>query len=184
VVELYTHHPGVTVPVSKIEHVLAGARDRGLAFFTYSDFANDRPVVPGVALSFDDTSVDAWFALRPLFDQYGAKVTFFVSRYPGIGPVQRGELKQLSAEGHAIEPHTMNHLRAPDYVEENGLNAYVHDEVDPSFALLRADGFVADAFAYPFGARTDQIDHALAKRVKVLRSVAFTYEIVGDPCPN
>jgi peptidoglycan/xylan/chitin deacetylase (PgdA/CDA1 family) len=184
VVELYTHHPGVTVPVSKIEHVLAGARDRGLAFFTYSDFANDRPMVPGVALSFDDTSVDAWFALRPLFDQYGAKVTFFVSRYPGVGPVQRDELKQLSAEGHAIEPHTMNHLRAPDYVEENGLNAYVHDEVDPSFALLRADGFVADAFAYPFGARTDQIDHALGKRVKVLRSVAFTYEIVGDPCPN
>lgn len=184
VVELYTHHPGVTVPVSKIEHVLAGARDRGLAFFTYSDFANDRPMVPGVALSFDDTSVDAWFALRPLFDQYGAKVTFFVSRYAGIGPVQRAELKQLSADGHAIEPHTMNHLRAPDYVEENGLNAYVHDEVDPSFALLRADGFAADAFAYPFGARTDQIDHALGKRVKVLRSVAFTYEMVGDPCPN
>lgn len=184
VVELYAHHPGVTVPVSKIEHVLAGARGRGLAFFTYSDFAQDRPVEPGLALSFDDTSVDAWFDLRPLFDQYGAKVTFFVSRYPGIGEAQRAKLQQLFAEGHAIEPHTINHLRAPDYVEEHGLNAYVHDEVDPSFALLRADGFEVDAFAYPFGARTEQIDHALGKRVKVLRSVAFTYEIVGDPCPN
>jgi peptidoglycan/xylan/chitin deacetylase (PgdA/CDA1 family) len=184
VLEVYTHHPGVTVPLDKIEHVLAGARDRGLAFFTYSDFVHDRPVVGGVALSFDDTSVDAWFALRPMFDRYGAKVTFFVSRYPGIGPDQRAELKQLYAEGHAVEPHTINHLRAPDYVDEHGLNTYLHDEVDPSFAMLRADGFAADAFAYPFGARSTQIDRAIGKRVSVLRSVAFTYEIIGDPCPN
>jgi peptidoglycan/xylan/chitin deacetylase (PgdA/CDA1 family) len=184
VAELYAHHPDGTVPLSKLEHVLAGARDRGLAFFTYSDFVHDRPMVPGLALSFDDTSVDAWFALRPMLDQYGAKVTFFVSRYPGIGPAQRAELKQLSAEGHAVEPHTVNHLRAPDYVDEHGLNAYLHDEVDPSFEMLRADGFVADAFAYPFGARTEQIDHGIGKRVSVLRSVAFTYELVGDPCPN
>jgi peptidoglycan/xylan/chitin deacetylase (PgdA/CDA1 family) len=141
-------------------------------------------VVPGLALSFDDTSVDAWFALRPLLDQYGAKVTFFVSRYPTIGPAQRAELHQLSAEGHAVEPHTVNHLRAPDYVEEHGLNAYLRDEVDSSLAMLRADGFVVDAFAYPFGARTEQIDHGIAKRVPVLRSVAFTYGIIGDPCPH
>ncbi|HEX3758654.1 MAG TPA: polysaccharide deacetylase family protein [Kofleriaceae bacterium] len=183
VVELYAHHPGVTVPVSRIEHVLAGARERGLAFYTYSDFVHDRPVGPGLALSFDDTSVDAWFAQRPLFDQYGAKVTFFVSRYQNIGPAQRAELKQLGADGHVIEPHTVNHLRAPDYVEQHGLDAYLHDEVDPSFARLREDGFTVDAFAYPFGARTGQIDRAIGKRVKVLRSVAFTYEIVGDPCP-
>lgn len=183
VVELYAHHPGVTVPVSRIEHVLAGAHERGLAFYTYSDFVHDRPVGPGLALSFDDTSVDAWFAQRALFDQYGAKVTFFVSRYPHIELPQRAELKQLAADGHSIEAHTINHLRAPDYVEQHGLDAYLHDEVDPSFALLREDGFTVDAFAYPFGARTGQIDHAIGKRVKVLRSVAFTYEIVGDPCP-
>jgi hypothetical protein len=184
VAELYTHHPGVTVPVGKIEHVLAGARDRGLAFYTYSDFVHDRPIAGGLALSFDDTSIDAWFALRPLFDQYGARATFFVSRYQNVGPVQRDELQQLSADGHAIEAHTVNHLRAPDYVEQNGLNAYLRDEVDPSFEMLRRDGFVADAFAYPFGARSEQIDHAVGKRVSVLRSVAFTYELVGDPCPE
>src|SRR5262249_25650766 len=154
------------------------------AFFTYSDFVHDRPVVPGVALSFDDTSVDAWFALRPLLDQYGAKVTLFVSRYQSIGPEQRAELKQMSAEGHAVEAHTVNHQRAPEYVEEHGLNAYLRDEVDPSFEMLRHDGFVVDAFAYPFGARTEQIDRAIGKRVSVLRSVAFTYGFVGDPCPN
>lgn len=184
VAELYAHHPGGTVPLAKIEHVLAGARDRGLAYFTYADFAHGRAVEPGLALSFDDTSVDAWFALRPLFQSYGARVTFFVSRYQNFHAEQRAELRQLAADGHAVEAHSVLHLRAPDYVEEHGLNAYVRDEVDPSIEILRGDGFAVDAFAYPFGARTDQLDHAIAKRVPVLRSVAFTYELVGDPCPR
>jgi len=184
VVELYAHHPGATVPIEKLEHVLRGARDRGLAFFTYADFAHNRPVEPGLALSFDDTSVEAWFALRPMFQRYAAQVTFFVSRYYNIDDEARGQLKQLAAEGHAVEAHSVLHLRAPDYVEQRGLNAYVREEVDPSIAILRNDGFTVDAFAYPFGARTDELDRAIAKRVPVIRSVAFTYSIVGDPCPR
>lgn len=184
VAELYAHHPGDTVPIEKIEHVLAGAQARGLAFVTYSDFAHNRDVEAGLALSFDDTSIDAWFALRPLLQKYQARVTFFVSRYRNVGAEQRDELKQLAADGHAIEAHSVLHLRAPDYVEENGLNAYVREEVDPSIQVLRDDGFTVDAFAYPFGARTDELDQAIAKRVPVLRSVAFTYTMVGDPCPR
>ena len=184
VAELYAHHPGDTVPVSKIEHVLAGARSRGLAFVTYADFAHDREQPAGVALSFDDTSIDAWFALRPLLQQYQARVTFFVSRYREVDEPQRAELRQLAADGHAVEAHTVQHLRAPEYVEQHGLNAYVREEVDPSIQILRDDGFTVDAFAYPFGARTDEIDHAIAKRVPVLRSVSFTYPVVGEPCPR
>ncbi|HMG51879.1 MAG TPA: polysaccharide deacetylase family protein [Kofleriaceae bacterium] len=184
VVELYAHHPGDTVPLEKLDYVLRGARDRGLASFTYADFAHGRPIEPGLALSFDDTSVEAWFAMRPMLQQYGALVTFFVSRYYNLGDEAHGLLKQLAAEGHAVEAHSVLHLRAPDYVEERGLNAYVHDEVDPSIAILRDDGFTVEAFAYPFGARTDELDRAIAKRVPVIRSVAFTYQFVGDPCPR
>src|SRR5271169_3856008 len=39
VIELYAHHPGGTVPVDVIEHVLAGATNRDLTFFTYADLA-------------------------------------------------------------------------------------------------------------------------------------------------
>jgi hypothetical protein len=184
VAELYTHNPGMTVPLSKLEHVLAGARDRGLAHFTYADFAHDRPVEAGVALSFDDTSIDAWFALRPMLQQYDARVTFFISRYYTLTPERRDEVRQLAADGHAIEAHSVRHMRAPEYVEQYGLNAYVRDEVDPSIAILRADGYPVEAFAYPFGARTEQLDRAIGKRLPVLRSVAFTYAIVGDPCPR
>jgi peptidoglycan/xylan/chitin deacetylase (PgdA/CDA1 family) len=184
VVELYAHHPGVSVPVATIEHVLAGARDRGLGFFTYADFAHGRAASPGVALSFDDTSVDAWVALRPLFAQYQARVTFFVSRYKYLGDAQHAGLKLLAADGHAVEAHSVQHFHAPDYVDDHGIDAYLRDELDPSIAALRADGFEVDAFAYPFGVRTGQLDDAIAKRVPVIRSVEFSYPVVQSPCPQ
>jgi peptidoglycan/xylan/chitin deacetylase (PgdA/CDA1 family) len=184
IVELYAHHPGVTVSMATIEHVLAGAQQRGLAFVTYDDFARGTASFPGLALSFDDTSIDAWTATRPLFQQYGARVTFFVSRYFETTDNERAELHQLEADGHAIEPHSVLHLRAPMYVEQNGLAAYMADEFQPSLDLLVADGYAPTAYAYPFGARTDETDGALLAHMQVLRSVAFTFEGEGGPCPR
>ncbi|HET9627550.1 MAG TPA: polysaccharide deacetylase family protein [Kofleriaceae bacterium] len=190
IVELYAHHPGPggTVAVDKIAHVLAGAQARGLRFVTYADFAAGTDAgadhVPGIALSFDDTFVDAWAELRPLFARYGARVTFFISHYTALGDRAHAELHALAGDGHDIEAHTVLHLRAPDYVEQRGLNAYLHDEVDPSIQVLRDDGFAVHAFAYPFGARTSEIDDAIAKRVPVIRSVAFSYPEAESPCPH
>jgi peptidoglycan/xylan/chitin deacetylase (PgdA/CDA1 family) len=184
VVELYAHNPGGTVPLPKLEYVLAGARDRGLSFMTYADFARERDTAPGVALSFDDHSVGAWLAARPLFDKYGARITFFVSRYAALTDAERAGLAELAGDGHDIEAHSVRHLRAPDYVENHGLAAYLRDEVDPSIEVMRNDGYEVHAYAYPFGARTDEIDRAIARRVPVLRSVAFTYTLVDDPCPR
>jgi peptidoglycan/xylan/chitin deacetylase (PgdA/CDA1 family) len=184
VVELFAHNPGGSVPISKIAHVLAGARDRGLGFVTYADFARGSYASPGLALSFDDTAVDSWVAIRPLLQDMGARVTFFVSRYHTFGPQQLAGLQLLATDGHDIEPHSVGHFRAPEYVESHGLAAYLRDEIDPSIAALRADGYEVHAFAYPFGARTGEIDDAIARRVPVLRSVAFSYQLVQDPCPR
>lgn len=184
VVEMYAHDPGVSVPVDKIEYVLAGAHARGLAFVTYSDFAHGGGTGPGLALSFDDTYVDAWVDLRPMFQQYQARVTFFVSRYRNLGDERHAGLQLLAADGHAIEAHSVLHLHAPDYVDEYGLDAYLRDELDPSIQDLRDDGFEVDAFAYPFGVRTSELDEAIAKRVPVIRSVAFSYTLVQSPCPR
>jgi peptidoglycan/xylan/chitin deacetylase (PgdA/CDA1 family) len=183
VIELYAHHPGVTVPVSTIEHVLAGAQQRGLVFNTYRDLARGTWTAPGIALSFDDSSVDAWTEQRPLFQQYSARVTFFVTRYAMLTDAQRGELQDLAADGHDIEAHTVKHQRAPEYVQDHGLDAYMANEAQPSIDILNADGYDVSAFAYPFGARTDELDRALLGRVTILRSVAFSYEGVADPCP-
>jgi peptidoglycan/xylan/chitin deacetylase (PgdA/CDA1 family) len=186
VVEFYSHHPGPggTVPIDKIEYVLAGAQARGLAFNTYADFANHTDTAPGIAMSFDDTFADAWVQLRPLFDKYHARITFFVSHYVSLSDREHAELHELADDGHDIEPHTVRHLHAPDYVDQHGLNAYLHDEVDPSIQVLRDEGFEVNAFAYPFGARTGEIDAGIAKRVPVIRSVAFSYPEVESPCPH
>jgi hypothetical protein len=184
IVELYAHHPGVTVGVDTIEHVLAGAATRGLAFVTYADLARGMARFPGLVLSFDDTSVDAWVQIEPLLAQYGARVTFFVSRYFDLHDAQRAELHQLAAAGHAIEPHSVLHLRAPQYVEDHGLAAYLADEAQPSMDALIAEGYPITTYAYPFGARTDETDRALLDRVQLLRSVAFTFEGEGGPCPR
>jgi peptidoglycan/xylan/chitin deacetylase (PgdA/CDA1 family) len=184
IVELYAHHPGVSVPIDKIEYVLAGAAARGLGFVTYGDFARGGDASPGLALSFDDTFVDAWVGLLPMFERYHARVTFFVSRYVAMTDAAHAGLQLLAASGHDVEAHSVRHQRAPDYVDENGIDAYLRDELDPSIRALRDDGFDVQAFAYPFGARTGELDRAIAKRVPVIRSVAFSYAGVESPCPH
>jgi peptidoglycan/xylan/chitin deacetylase (PgdA/CDA1 family) len=164
--------------------VLAGARDRGLAFITYDDFARGDVASPGLALSFDDTSVQAWVDLIPLFARYGARVTFFVSRYVALDDADHALLHQLADAGHAIEAHTVLHLHAPDYVAHHGLATYLEDEVVPSIDALRTDGFDVAAFAYPFGERTEEIDRAILDYVPVLRSVSYTWSPIESPCPH
>lgn len=187
VIELYAHKPGITVPLDRLERVLAGARDRGLGFVTYADFAAGAGTGPALALSFDDSAVATWLSAQPLFDRYGARVTFFVSRFDVFSATARAQLHELAAAGHAIEPHSVKHERAPSYVEQHGLAAYLAEEVVPSIDALVADGFAVTSFAYPYGARTDELDRAILDldRIAILRSVAFTYTgVVQSPCPR
>lgn len=183
VVELYAHHPGITVPVETIEYVLAGAAQRGLAFVTYADFTAGLDTGPGIALSFDDTSVTAWHALLPAFARVGARVTFFVSRYAALQDSEHALLHELAAAGHDVEPHTVHHYNGPAYVEENGVGAYLRDEIQPSIDALTADGYQVHAFAYPFGARTSETDDAILEHVPILRSITFPNSTGSTPCP-
>lgn len=184
VFELYGHRPGRTIPTGKLQDVLVGAVERGLTFFTYADFAAGTAVGPGIALSFDDSDVESWLEAQPLFAEHGARVTFFVTRYHEYNPFIRDRVFELAAAGHDIAAHGANHLRAPEYVEENGLAAYLADEAIPSIEVLRADGYNVTSFAYPFGARTDEIDRALRLFVPILRSVAFSQVAAVSPCPQ
>jgi peptidoglycan/xylan/chitin deacetylase (PgdA/CDA1 family) len=184
VVELYAHRPGRTISFDKLEHVLAGAVARGLPFVTYADFAAGGGAGPGLALSFDDSGIKEWTAARPLFLQYGARATFFVTRYPRFTDEGRAQLRQLAADGHDIAAHSIAHRRAPAYVEERGVTAYLEEEALPSIEVLRADGYEVTSFAYPYGARTGELDRALGRYVPVLRSLAYPFEGVYSPCPR
>ena len=189
---LFAHAPGSHVPFDRLEAVLAYAAEIGLDFVTARDLAAGGPPRAGLALSIDDSDVDAWLSARDLFRQYGARVSFYVTRFDRLTDDRRAALHELADDGHTIEAHGLRHLVAPDYVEEHGLAAYLREEALPSIELLRADGFDPVSFAYPYGNRTSELDAALLEHVQTVRSVTFAalrFEllpgtIVTDPCPD
>lgn len=170
VLNRYAHEPGATVRIDTLERAFSMFAHAGLRFVTYADLDPLDPPYAGVAFAFDDAAIDAWFETRPLFDRYGAKVTFFVTRYADFSPEQRAKLHALAADGHAIEAHGVHHLDAAVYAAEHGAAAYLDDEVLPSLQILRDDGFTPSSFAYPFGARTEETDRAIAPHVRYLRT--------------
>lgn len=185
VVELYAHDPGRTVEWEKLEAVLAAIDERGLTYYTYADFVRGVEPGPGVVLSFDDAYIDAWLTGSELYAKYGARITFFIAYIDNLSALQRAALHELVARGHAIEAHGIDHVRAPAFVERHGLAAYIEHEVVPSIELLRAEGFDITTFAYPYGARTSEIDRAILALVPLVRSVSFTWtSIATDPCPH
>jgi hypothetical protein len=183
--ELYTHEPGVTVSWDTIESVISGAQQRGLAFVTFDDIINNnKPPTGGLALSFDDAHVPQWITGRPMFQQYAAKMTFWIAYYDQYSDTDKANLQILYGDGHAVEAHTVNHQRAPEYAEQYGVDGWMANEVQPSIDMLRADGYTVDAFAYPYGSRTDETDKAVLDKVQVVRSVAFAWDSPAvDPCP-
>jgi peptidoglycan/xylan/chitin deacetylase (PgdA/CDA1 family) len=184
-IHLYAHNIGVTVGTEKLEQVLDAIDAQGLPYVTYRDLAAGVDPGAAVVLSFDDQWIDSWTAARPAFLAHGVRATFYITRYYQFTPEGRAELHQLAADGHDVEAHTVNHLRAPDYVADHGIRRWMNDEAMPSIDALTADGFDPPvAFAYPFGERTDETDRAMLDHVAVLRSVAFDYSApIADPCP-
>jgi peptidoglycan/xylan/chitin deacetylase (PgdA/CDA1 family) len=184
---LYAHAPDQDVSMEKLEAVLALASQVGVPFLTFDELHGPVPAErAGVALTFDDAHVDAWYGMRDLLAAHGARVTFFVTRFHRLSEARVDALRELRAAGHAIESHGHNHLHGPDHVEEHGVRAYIDGEVIPSLEAMRQAGFAPTTFAYPFGARTSEIDRAVLEHVAMVRSVSWTFgnPLLADPCPE
>ncbi len=173
VLHLYTHRPAGTVDESTIELVLAGAADRDLGFVTYRDLV-DGTAAAGLAFSFDDRDLVGWHALRPLFERYGARVTFFISAFSTLLEDELRMLRDLAADGHAIEYHSTHHLNAEEVSAAKGVDGYVAEDILPDLQRMREAGFDPTSFAYPFGARTSATDAALLQHFRLLRAIRFT----------
>jgi hypothetical protein len=184
---LFGHDPLHTISRARVDAILDAADRAGLPYVTFPELAD--PALGGTAgfvLAFDDAFVDDWFALRDTFAAHGARVTFFVSNYGDLSRVQIGELHALAADGHAIEAHGMGHRDAPDFVDRHGLDKYLAKEIDPLLDAMHADGFAPTTFAYPYGDRTGELDHALLERFTLLRSLTYLDRslINSAPCPR
>lgn len=181
IVQLYGHDPREAVGFDRIELILEAARARGLVMFTYEQLADGIPPAAGLALSFDDHGIEAWYDLGELLARYDARVTFFVSRYPYATPEQRAMLQALHRRGHDIESHSVRHPHAPPATEPHVLR-YVAEQVMPSLSALRADGFTPRVYAYPFGERFEALDRAILDHVDLLRTSAYAIDRSGDDC--
>lgn len=175
VIHLYTHRPAGTVDESTIELVLAGAADRDLRFVTYRDLVDGIGAGrAGLAFSFDDRDLAGWHPLRPLFDRYGARVTFFISEFSTLGEDELRMLRDLGGDGHAIEYHSTHHLNAEEFAAQNGVDRYIAEDILPDLQRMRDAGFDPTSFSYPFGARTAATDAALLEHFRLLRAIHYT----------
>jgi hypothetical protein len=168
VVLYHGHAPGEILKISTIETMFSLAAEEHLPILRYDEIA--KATSGGIAFAIDDNAIDDWYALRPLFAAYHAHITFFVSRWDQQPQPQIDELLQLAADGHELEPHTVNHLHTIEYIKEHGLDAWLTNEVDPSIDVMRKHGLSPAFFAYPFGERTDATDAELLHRVGTIRA--------------
>ncbi len=130
----------------------------------------------GVALTFDDDSVDAWFSARSIFQNYNAHVTFFISGFASLDQSEIDKLKILQADGHEIAYHGYNHVDEVDYIAENSLNEYMNNEIIRGINLMKSKGFDPVDFAYPFGSDDPDARDALEAYFLHMRDTYYDWD--------
>ncbi len=127
----------------------------------------------GVALSFDDHFIREWYQLRPLFNRYKARVTFFVTCPDTLSAEDAALLRQLQSDGHEIGFHGTIHGSARQLLQSSGVKGYLETEINPGLTYLHQAGLYPTSYAHPGGNQTTPTDEALlARGFVLLRDVA------------
>ncbi|MCF0042318.1 polysaccharide deacetylase family protein [Dyadobacter fanqingshengii] len=128
----------------------------------------------GIAISFDDHFINEWFALRPLFKKYNAKVTFFVTCPDSLTQDEISKLRTLQSEGHEIGFHGTIHGKSTELIAA-GPEKYKEIELTPGLLNMANAGFKPTSYAHPGGDHNNQVDSVLlASGFKILRDVAIS----------
>jgi peptidoglycan/xylan/chitin deacetylase (PgdA/CDA1 family) len=131
----------------------------------------------GVALSFDDHFINEWYALRPLFQKYDAKVTFFIMCGDSLTQDEIAKLKQLQSDGHEIGFHGTVHSKSTELIAA-GAEHYEQTELRPGMKYMADAGFFPTSYAHPGGNHNDRVDSVLfANGFKILRDVAISRRV-------
>ncbi|MDR0636183.1 MAG: polysaccharide deacetylase family protein [Treponema sp.] len=120
----------------------------------------------GLLLSLDDDYKDVWTEYLDLFDQYGAKITFFV----------QGRLDPFCAlalsRGHDVGYHSINHLNLPKVSRE-----VFFEETTSDLGTFRDAGIPLNSFAYPYGLSEPWMHEELLHHFKILRGYGVTFRV-------
>lgn len=120
----------------------------------------------GVLLAFDDYAIEDWEEHFDLFDEYDAKVTFFITAS------EPSEFCAKAVErGHQIGFHTVGHIDLKEVPLE-----VAYDQAVAPLEKFREQGYEITAFAYPFGSRSHDLNMMLFEHYDVLRG-AYYHEL-------
>ena len=109
-----------------------------------------------LVLSFDGRNLDDWNSALPIFDKYGAHVTFFVSGEIDGATIKK--LKDIRAHGHSIGLNGLGHVDLDAAISENGAEWYYEKNIEPQRERCRVSFIPITSFAYPkcrFSAESD-----------------------------
>lgn len=122
----------------------------------------------GVVMTFDDRNFNDWIKALPLFDEFGVKATFFISGK--IDRPARDAIQQLQHHGHAIGSHSVNHLKAVEYIDENSREEFLQNEIYPQMKEFKAVDVAPVSFAYPMSRNNTATDKTLLNVFRHLRT--------------
>ena len=129
----------------------------------------------GIAISFDDHFINEWYALRPLFQKYGAKATFYITCSDSLTADEILKLKQLEKDGHEIGFHSTNHGKSTEIIAAGGPAGYYTAEIEPGMEYMNAAGFKPTSYAHPGGNHNATVDSVLyANGFGIIRDVAIS----------
>jgi peptidoglycan/xylan/chitin deacetylase (PgdA/CDA1 family) len=128
----------------------------------------------GLALTFDDYSVDNWYSYLDLLDSFHVKATFYISNYNRLNADQIQKLHEIEKRGHEIGYHTSNHPDLTKYYQQNGLQKLMKSEILDGLSLMNKDGFYPKTFAYPYGSHLPELDCAILKYFNSVRMLNST----------
>ena len=132
----------------------------------------------GIALTFDDNSIDQWYAIRGMLQQYNAHVTFFVTGYGNLDQNQIDKLLELqNVYGHEIGFHGTYHTEAGFFIQNPPtVQDYIDYDIIPGLNQMRNDGFNVVDFAYPGGSDNADATVALQAYFGHVRDTYYTWD--------
>jgi len=130
----------------------------------------------GIAMTFDDTFIDQWYAARYLFIKYNAKATYFISRPYNINEVGYKKLRKLQDDGHEIGSHTIHHSGIRNHYNNDPslVEQYLDEEIIPSIRILESHGLKISSFAHPYGQYTEAYNKMLLQNFLFIRATTYT----------
>ena len=123
----------------------------------------------GVAVCFDDDFVDQWYGQRQLFEQFGARATFAVTRFDQLDSQELEQRHDLEDDGHEIACHSLTHVDPLIYLEDHSVDEYIADEIEPAIELMEAEGFPPTSFTIPWGGQTNALVDVLFEHFEIVR---------------